>query len=135
MKQKRSALIALILIILLLLLTVAASRADDFRAYVHWVPYSTIKEISWSPPATGPVDGYEYYLQQLENGRAYARAVIAVNKINIRFKTHGHYVLWVRAYKTVGGAKEWGPWANSLDPAFGMVSGEMSPWVAYVLLP
>lgn len=88
-----------------------------------------IKVVSWQAPA-GDVAGYEYYFLQMESGRIFGRGEIAAPSTTVRFRTLGTYALWVRARSSSG---EWGPWAQSTDPAFGYVNGEASPWLIRVI--
>jgi hypothetical protein len=82
-----------------------------------------------------PVSGYEFYFEMLEDGKRYGRGVTTGHdavKFNVRFRNHGHFVLWVRSFDNSNNDLKWSAWVNSLDPQFGMVNGIPCPWVAYV---
>jgi hypothetical protein len=117
-------------IIIALIVLFVAFEAD---ARIYQFTSGEIKDIRWDAPTTGPVTGYEYYFLKIEDGRVYGRGEIAVNRIMVRFRTPGTFALWVRPY-TIGynGARTWGAWAQSTDPAFGQVSGQPGPWLIKV---
>lgn len=129
--------LALILSAILLLVSTASAVMTSFEGFVHVVPYDTSKVVEWSYIQTsmGSPDGYEFEVRQLETGRTLARGTALTNSISIRFRTHGHNVIWVRPFKTVDGIREVGTWENSLDPKIGVVNGQPKAWAIYVLLP
>jgi hypothetical protein len=120
--------LALAIIVMAVSLAVIISS----HAAIYPVQSGTIKTLNWSPPATGPVDGYEYYFLRMDSGRIFGRGEITAPTTTVRFVTQGTYALWVRSYKLVDGVKQWGPWAQSTDPAFGWVNGSPAPWLIKV---
>lgn len=116
-------LLAIAFTVVLLAIVVSAHSA------VYPLRSGGIKVVSWQAPA-GDVAGYEYYFLQMESGRIYGRGEIAAPSTTVRFRTLGTYALWVRARSSAG---DWGPWAQSTDPAFGSVNGEPAPWLIRVI--
>ena len=101
------------------------------HSMVYPTQSGSIKVVSWSPPA-GQNDGYEYYFLQMDSGRIFGRGEITGATTTVRFRTLGTYALWVRSYRMVDGVKQFGPWAQSTDPAFGWVNGSPAPWLIRV---
>lgn len=122
---------AIFFFFILFLLIAPICRAADIDAYQHWVPSNTMKTVEWV--ATEGADGYEIYLVRVEDGkRALSGKLMLTNFHSIKFITPGHWVYYVRSYKTVNGVKQFGEWGNSLDPEVGIVNGHPRSWVVYV---
>jgi hypothetical protein len=108
----------------------ASAAAADFNAYVYWVPYNTLKTVEWQ--AVTGASGYEIYIWQMEGAKRFLSGMkVTESKLTVNWKTHGHYIVYVRCFKN----GVYGEWANSLDPAVGTVDGKQQAWVLYVLQP
>lgn len=124
----------LIMCALLFALSAASQAAAvDFDAYVYWVTPGTKKAVAWTAPDTG-ADGFEIYVWQLENSKSFlAGRLVQTNSIEITWRTHGHYIIYCRAFKVDAyGAKKFSEWVNTLDPTVGEVNGKPRAWVLYV---
>jgi hypothetical protein len=116
---------------LLLLVFASFAVAADFDAYVFWVPYGTQKTVEWNP--IKDASGYEIYAWQMEGEKRFlAGKIVTIPEVSVVWRTHGHYVLYVRAFKDVGGVRNFGAWGHSLDPAVGIVKGAPRAWALYV---
>lgn len=121
-----------ILATLVLFLLAMVAMAADFDSYVYWVPSGTKKTVAWTAPEGG-ADGYEIYVWQLENSQRFLSGrVVFQNSIEITWKTPGHYIVYCRAFKDVGGVRQWSEWVNTLDPTVGLVNEHPRAWVLYV---
>jgi hypothetical protein len=117
--------------IVLTLFSVMA-QAADFDAYVYWVTPGQKRIVAWEVP-DGGADGYEIYVWQLEGARRFLSGrIVATNQIEITWKTHGHYIIYCRAFKGEGETRTWSEWVNTLDPLVGQVNGLPRSWVLYV---
>lgn len=118
----------------LLIFSTLSNALSDLDAYEYWVPYNTSKAFEWSP--IDGADGYELYVWQLESSKRFLYGkIVYTNKHSIVWKTHGHYVVYVRHFKLVDGQRVFGEWGNSLNPEVGIVDGKPKAWVIYVTLP
>lgn len=121
-----------IAVILSLVLAMAATvQAADFDAYVYWVEPGTRKAIAWNPPEGG-ADGYELQIWRMETNKVVYQTTATAPPFQILWKTPGHYIAYVRAFKGEGASKEYGEWRNTLDPTVGNVNGQPRAWVLLV---
>lgn len=117
------------------LLAAAIVEAADFDAYVYWVTPGTRKTIAWNPPANG-ADGYDLQIWRMESSRiVYQTTVLGSSQFAILWKTPGHYVAYIRAFKGPVASREYGEWKNTLDPTVGSVNGQPRAWVLLVPTP
>jgi hypothetical protein len=124
----------ILLVLSFLLLFNSFSNAAILDAHEYWVPYNTAQAFEWI--AVDGAAGYEIYIWQLERSKRFLSGkIVTTNKHSIVWKTHGHYVVYVRHFKLVNGVRVFGEWGNSLDPAVGIVDGKPRAWVIYVLQP
>jgi hypothetical protein len=108
-----------------------SSNSASLDAYEYWVSYNTPQAFEWA--AVDGADGYELYIWQLEGLKMFLSGkIVTTNKHSIVWKTHGHYVVYVRHFKLVNGVRVFGEWGNSLDPTVGVVDGNPRAWVIYV---
>jgi hypothetical protein len=69
----------------------------------------------------------------MEGGLRFLNGRITTAKsITINWKTRGHYIAYVRAYKDIEGIRQWSEWTRSIDAASSMVGGVAHPWIVYV---
>ena len=121
----------ILLVLSFLLFFSSFSNAEFLDAHEYWVPYSTSQAFEWA--AVDGADGYELYIWQLEGLKIFLSGkIVTTNKHSIVWKTHGHYVVYVRHFKLVNGVRVFGEWGNSLDPTVGVVDGNPRAWVIYV---
>ena len=116
-----------ILSMVFLLIACTMATAADFDAYVYWIDPGTLRTIAWDP-APG-ADGYEIIVRRMESGKALYSGTVTDPKIAIRFNTTGHNVVYLRAFKGAGAAREYGEWKNTLDPSFAVVNSVPKAWV------
>jgi hypothetical protein len=125
--MKRTFLLAIIFICL-----PVSAHAADFDAYVYWVTPGVKKIVAWEAPEGG-ADGYEIYVWQLEGAKRFLSGrIVTTNQIEITWKTHGHYIIYCRAFNGEGETRTWSEWVNTLDPLIGQVNGLPRAWVLYV---
>ena len=124
----------ILLVLSFLFIFINPSDAKYLDAYEYWVPYNNPQAFEWA--AVDGADGYELYIWQLEGPKRFLSGkIVTTNKHSIVWKTHGHYVIYVRPFKMVDGQRQFGAWGNSLDPAVGIVDGAPRAWVIFVTLP
>lgn len=123
-----------LIISLFVFLGTISSAAADFSGFVYMIPWNTTKTMEWSPPDVGPApDGYDFYIQRLEDGKTLATGKTTLPSVPVNFRSHGHDLFWIRAFRMVDGIKQVGEWTNSLQ--IGTVGGLPQPWVVFVMQP
>lgn len=111
-----------------------ARAGSDFDGFVFWVESGTKRTVEWAPSANA--EGYEIYVLRMEDGRKFLSGwMVTAPKIEITWRTRGHYTVFARPWRTVDGAKLFGGWCNSLDPACGLVGGSPRAWALFVNAP
>ena len=119
-----------ILAMAFLFIACTMATAADFDAYVYWVDPGTRRTIEWN--AAPGADGYEIIVRRMESGKALYSGTVTGTSIAIRFNTTGHNVVYLRAFKGTGDAREYGEWKNTLDPSFAVVNSAPKAWVMAV---
>jgi hypothetical protein len=121
-----------ILSVMLSIIMAVAAHASDFDAYCYWVTPGEKKIVAWTPPEGG-ADGYEIYVWQLEGAKRFLSGrIVTTNQIEITWRTHGHYIIFCRAFCGEGTARTFSEWVNTLDPLVGQINGLPRAWVLYV---
>lgn len=127
-----------VLVVLLALCVVMihspARAASDFDGFVFWVESGSKRSVEWAPAENA--EGYELYVWQMEGSKRFLSGrMVTAPKIEITWRTRGHYVVYARPWRTVDGSKVFGEWCNSLDPACGVVNGAPRAWALFVNVP
>ena len=120
--------IARILIAFLIFTSIAT--AADFDAYVYWTDPGTRKAIEGVP--VDGAEGYELQVRRMESNKTVYSGTTAGPKLTINWRTTGHYVAYVRSFRTGAAGKEYSEWKNTLDPTVGIVNGQPKAWVVLV---
>lgn len=133
--KKQIAVVALALFLAFCLPAIAEDEVVGIDAYIHWVRAYTQRIVEWA--AVDGVDGYEIYLERVEDGRTALRGkLLGTNTHTIKFVTPGHWVYYVRWFKMSsspgGTTKEYGEWGKCTDSTVGVVNGHPRAWVVYV---
>jgi hypothetical protein len=111
-----------------------ASAGSDFDGFVFWVESGTRRTVEWVPAENA--EGYELYVLRMEDQRRFLSGwLTTAPKIDITWRTRGHYIVFARPWRTVDGAKLFGEWCNSLNPVCGVVAGSPRAWALYVNTP
>lgn len=118
------------LVFILCALICPLAIASDFEAYVYWIDPGTRRTIAWD--AAPGADGYEIIVRRMESGRDLYKGTVTDTKITIKFSTTGHNVIYLRAFKGAGEAREYGEWKTTLDPSFAVVNSVPKAWVMAV---
>jgi hypothetical protein len=112
-------------------LSMTAMAFNNLDVYEYWVQSGTSRSFEWS--AVPGASGYELYIWQLENSQRFLSGkIVTASTHTILWKTHGHYIVYIRHFKLVNGVRNFGEWGNSLDPAIGVVDGKPKAWIIYV---
>lgn len=124
----------ILLVVSFLFLFCIPSIAINLDVYEYWLPYNTSHAFEWS--AVDGAAGYEIYIFRLEDSKKFLSGkIVFTNKCSIVWKSHGHFIVYVRHFKLVNQIRVFGEWGSSLDPAVGIVDGKPRAWVIYVMQP
>ena len=102
----------------------------DYEAYTYTVDAGTLRIIEWN--AAPGADGYEVVVRRMKSGKALYSGTVTGTSIGIRFNTIGLNVVYLRAFRGAGAAREYGEWKNTLDPSFAVVNSVPKAWVMAV---
>ena len=123
----RKSFMAIILLGFLFVLIAPLIARADYDGYTYMIESGTRKTIAWD--AAPGADGYEISVRRLESGKDLGSWSTESTQFTIKFNTTGHNVIYLRAFKGSGAAREYGEWKNTLDPSFSVVNSVPKAWV------